>query len=196
MDFSPLLVIFSALIAAALPIGLLLAYAGQLGRIVPFIKRFLPVLLFVGLFFNPFVPLAVLGADGTTGSIDFDQDSVTEGTLLYIELEGLTAGADYLVNWTTDDTGYSFTTGASQTDMTVPVKVDMPASGSVFVVYLRYQSAGTQIDAVTFIVTEAETILDTDAFLAIAIPLLVMTLIVGIILGISRGQRKRMRRKK
>jgi len=41
-DFTPLLGLISVLLAAAIPIGLLLAYAGQLGRILPFINRFLP----------------------------------------------------------------------------------------------------------------------------------------------------------
>jgi len=97
---------------------------------------------------------SAMAADGTTGEIDFDQTSVSEDTMVYVHFKDLTGGADYLVNWTGDDTGYSFTTGSSQDDIYIPITFSKPASGNAFVLNLRYQSAGTSIDSITVYVTE------------------------------------------
>lgn len=127
----------------------------------------------------------VSGADGTTGTVDLDMTSVSEDTIIWVHIEGLTSSADYLVNWTDDNTGYSYTTGSSQTDYYVQIKFAMPSSGTAFTVYLRYQSAGTLIDSVQVRITDPATILDEDAFLTIAIPIIVITVIVSIVVGLT-----------
>jgi len=42
-DFTPLLGVISLLVAAGIPIAILLAYAGKLGEVLPFLKRFIPL---------------------------------------------------------------------------------------------------------------------------------------------------------
>lgn len=133
---------------------------------------------------------AANAADGTTGTIDLDQTSVTDGTTIYVHFEGLTASADYLVNWTGDNTGFSWTCGASQDDIYIPIKFEKPAGSNAFLIYLRYQSAGTMIDTVTVHVNEADTILDTTAFLAIVIPLLIFAIIVTIYKSVGKAKTK------
>ena len=119
---------------------------------------------------------SAMAADGATGEIDFDQTSVSEDTMVYIHFKDLTGGADYLVNWTGDDTGYSFTTGASQDDMYIPITFAKPSSGNAFVLNLR-AGTGTALDSITVYVTEADQVLNTAAFLAIVVPLLVFSII-------------------
>lgn len=129
-----------------------------------------------------------MAADGTTGEIDFDQTSVSEDTMVYVHFKDLTGGADYMVNWTGDDTGYSWTTGSSQDDIYIPITFSKPSSGNAFVLTLRYQSAGTAIDSITVYVTEADQVLNTAAFLAIVVPLLVFSIIVAIYKSVGKGK--------
>lgn len=126
-----------------------------------------------------------LAADGATGSVDLDQTSMADNTLVFVHFEDLTVSADYLVNWTGDDTGFSFTTGANQDDIYIPIKFEKPAGSNAFIVHLR-AGTGTAIDSVTVYVTEATTFLDTAAFLAIVVPLLIFSIVVVIYKSITR----------
>jgi len=129
-------------------------------------------------------------ADGTTGTIDYDQSSVAEGTLIYVHFEGLTVSADYKVHWDDGVSSYSWTTGAAQTDIYIPIKFSTTDANEDFVIVLEYQSAGTDIDSITVYITAPDVILDSDAFLAIAVPLIVIALVVSIIVGITVKKKK------
>jgi len=133
------------------------------------------------------VPMAsVMAADGTTGTIDYDQTSVAEDTLVYVHFEGLGVSSDYQINTDNNVTQFAFTTGASQTDIYVPVKFAMPADGNNdFILTLVDGSEAVTIDSITVYITAADTILDSDAFLTIAVPLIVIALVVSIIVGIT-----------
>ena len=132
----------------------------------------------------------VLAGDGATGSVDFDQTSVAEDTLVYVHFKDLTVSADYMVSTDNNVTQFSFTTGSSQTDIYVPVKFTMPADGNNdYVLTLHSGTGAVAIDSITVYVTEASTILDDAAFLTIAVPLIVIALIVSIVVGISAKKR-------
>ena len=128
-------------------------------------------------------------ADGTTGSIDFDQTSVSEDTLVYVHFKALTVSADYKVHWDDGLSSYSWTTGSSQTDIYIPIVFSTTDGAADFIIVLEYQSAGTDIDSITVYITEVDTILDDAAFLTIAVPLIVIALIVSIVVGLSIRKR-------
>ena len=128
-------------------------------------------------------------ADGTSGSIDFDQTSVSEDTLVYIHFKDLDAASDYMVNTTVDATGYSFTTGASQDDIYIPILFEKPSGSNAFTIYLR-AGTGTAIDQLTVYITEPDTVLNTAAFLAIVVPLLIFAIVVAIYKSVSKGSKK------
>jgi len=148
-----------------------------------------PIMIFAILFLA--MPISMtLAADGTTGSIDFDQTSVSEDTLVYVHFKDLTVSADYQVNTDANVTQFAFTTGSSQTDIYVPVKFSMPADGNNdFVITLVDGSETSVIDTLTVYVTEVDTILNDSAFLTIAVPLIVIALIVSIVVGLSVKKR-------
>ena len=134
---------------------------------------------------------AAPSADGTTGSIDFDQSSVAAGTTVWVHFKDLESSADYKVNWTTDDTGVSFTTGSNQDDIYVPITFNKPSGVQTNTVYLRggNVTTGEILDQQDFIITEPEQILNTAAFLAIVIPLLVFAIIVAIYKSVGKGKK-------
>jgi len=153
-------------------------------------KQMLKVSVFLFVLFGLFimVPASVLAADGTTGAIDFDQTSVSEDTLVYVHFKDLTGGADYNINSSDDATGYSFTTGSNQDDVYVPITFSKPSGSNAFKIWLN-QGNGTGIDELTVFVTEADTVLNTTAFLAIVVPLLVFAIIVAIYKSIGKGKK-------
>ena len=136
------------------------------------------------------MPMALTqAADGTTGSINFDQTSVATDTLVYVHFKDLTVSADYKVHWDDGVSSYSWTTGSSQTDIYIPIKFATSDGAVDFVIVLEYQSAGTDIDSITVYLTDPDVILDDAAFLTIAVPLIVIALIVSIVVGISAKKR-------
>ena len=147
-----------------------------------------PMVMFAFLLMAAPMSLA-MAADGTTGSIDFDQTSVAEDTLVYVHFKGLTANADYKVHWDDGVSSYSWTTGASQKDIYIPITFTTTDGAEDFIIVLEYQSAGTDIDSVTVYITAADVILDDAAFLTIAVPLIVIALIVSIVVGLSVKKR-------
>ena len=144
--------------------------------------------LCLGLFLGV-APQVVSGADGATGSIELPVDTVPDGQRIYITLRDLTGGADYKLNWTGDDTGYSFTTGASETTKVFPVKIEDPSSGSMVAIYLRAQSAGTALDTVYVTVESSTDVFDTDIFFDWTIPIILIVLVVGIIIRFRQKSR-------
>ena len=147
--------------------------------------------LVLGLFLMVGSTAPVSAGYGTTGAIDFDQSSVSENTLVYIHFVDLESSADYNINWTTDATGYSFTTGSNQDDIYLPIKFHKPSGTNAFTIWLNdgndNASEQVNIDEITVFVTEAETVLDTTAFLAIVVPLLVFAIIVAIYKSVGKG---------
>ena len=150
-------------------------------------KRLLTATLLFAMVFGLFLmsPMSVQAADGTTGSIDFDQTSVSEDTLVYVHFIDLEGGADYNINSTDDATGYTFTTGSNQNDIYVPITFSKPSGSNAFKIWLNNGSGGG-IDEMTVFVAEADTVLNTTAFLAIVVPLLVFAIIVAIYKSIGK----------
>ena len=135
------------------------------------------------------VPTAYVakGADGTTGNFVHDFGQLTDGQTVIIMVEGLTASADYLINMTGDNTGISFTTGAGQTEFQWQTTVTRSTT-DVFYIYLRYQSAGTAIDTMLTTCVEADTVLPTNWFISIAVPILLLSVIAYVAVNIARGK--------
>ena len=127
------------------------------------------------------------GADGTTGNFNHDFGQLTDGQTVVIMVEGLTAEADYKINMTGDNTGISFTTGAGQTEFQWQTTVTRGTT-DVFYIYLRYQSAGTAIDTMLTTCVEADTVLPTNWFISIAVPILLLSVIAVVAISISRGR--------
>ena len=117
---------------------------------------------------------SVKAADGAAGSIEVSVDSLTAGTPLTVHCYDLTDGADYLVNHTNDDTGYSFTADGTEWQITIP-NIESPSSGNTVTFYLRAQSAGTSLDSTSVVVNEM-----SDFY---PIGLIITIGIVAIILG-------------
>lgn len=157
-------------------------------------SKFLTIFVFtfalLGLLFAPISIQAAPTGDGTNGVIDFDQSSVAAGTTVWVHFKDLDTSSDYQINWTTDDTGVNVTTGSSQDDIYIPITFDKPSGTSVNTVFLRGKSAGAIIDQQDYIITEAEQILNTAAFLAIVIPLLIFAIIVAIYKSVGKGSKK------
>ena len=150
-------------------------------------KRYVALAPIVLLLLLAFAPQSTArAADGTNGTIDLDITSVVENTLLSVRLHGLDASSDYNMTWTDSTTTwfYEFTTGASQTELYIPIKVSMPPSGNTFVFNLTMQSAGTEIDSYAIFVTAYTTFLDLDMIIGLAVPILIMVIFAGIIVGL------------
>ena len=149
------------------------------------------VLLAVLMSASLFAPVqAAPCGDGTTGTIDMDAQEIVDGMRIYFKLKGLTAGADYKLNWTGDDTGYAFTTGSSETEKVFPVTVDKPSSGT-WHIYLRGETAGAIIDQKEYVVSEASSFINEDLFQSVAMVLITIALLVGIVLGLVQGFKKK-----
>ena len=153
------------------------------------IMKIAPIMIFAFILLAMPMSMALAG-DGTTGTIDFDQTSVAEDTLVYVHFKNLGVSSDYQINTDNNVTQFAFTTGSAQTDIYVPVKFAMPADGNNdFVITLVDGSEAVVIDTLTVYVTEVDTILNDDAFLTIAVPLIVIALIVSIVVGLSVKKR-------
>lgn len=86
-------------------------------------------------------------ADGTVGSIQASaQIFHVSGAVISINMFDMTPSADYLLNWTGDATGISFTLSSTQTTFTHTFVLTSSSATVTFV--LRQQSTGTAIDQV------------------------------------------------
>lgn len=145
----------------------------------------LPALLLLLLAFAPASP--ALAADGVNGEIDIDLTTVVENTLLSVRFYELDVSSDYTVNWTSDATGYFFTTGASQTEQSIPIRVTLPATGHAFSIELWAGALVSEIDAHAFYVSPYSDYLDEDQFIDLGIPILVIVIFAGIIVTLIAG---------
>ena len=146
-------------------------------------KLALALALFSMLLLMPNV--SVQGADGAAGSIEVGVTSILEKTPVTVHMYDLTGGADYLVNWTGDNTGHSFTTGANQDEHFITITIDKPSASNDVTVYLRAQSAGTTIDSVTLYVSDT-TIFPDDILIDIGITVAVIFVIVAAVMTLKR----------
>lgn len=147
------------------------------------------------------VIFASKGADGTTGTIESPVEKVYEDLLFTIELTGLTASSDYKVNWTANNDGVDLTTGSGQTERKVDIKVNgLSATDTEFVIYLRYQSAGTLIDSISLRVGDIDNEAQVDLLTSIVSSILPIMFFFGIMIafftaiaaiGLKAGKRKR-----
>ena len=148
------------------------------------------VLALTVLMLSTFAASTVSGADGANGNIEDNIGNAVDGERVYVHCYNLDVSADYLLNHTGDDTGLSFTTGASQTEIYVPIQLSKSATTEVYSIYLRAQSAGTALDQITIFVSDPEDLTQEDLFMDLAIPIMIMAIFAGIALGFV-GKRRR-----
>ena len=131
---------------------------------------FLLSLSFLGL------PLsAVSAADGAVGSIQASaQIFHVSGSPISINMFGLTPSAAYMLNWTGDATGISFTPGATQTKFTHTFVLTSSSAAVNFT--LRAGSAGTAIDAVQVTVVNLSDFLSTGLIISAGIFILIIVI--------------------
>lgn len=143
-------------------------------------------LAFLGmLFLSASSPTYVaLGADGAAGSIEIGVTNILEKTPVTIHMYDLTGGADYQVNWTGDNTGHSFTTGASQDEHFITVTIDKPAASHDVTIYLRGQAAGAVVDSLSIYVGDTS-IFPDDILIDIGITVAVVFVIVGAVMALK-----------
>lgn len=125
------------------------------------------------------------GADGAAGSIEIGVTNILEKTPVTIHMYDLTGGADYLVNWTGDNTGHSFTTGTNQDEHFITVTIEKPAADHDVTIYLRGQAAGAVVDSITIYVGDTS-IFPDDILIDIGITVAVVFVIVGAVLVLKR----------
>jgi hypothetical protein len=143
----------------------------------------LPVFLLLLL---AFAPQTVQAGDGVNGKIDMDLTTVVENTLLSVRFYDLDVSSEYNINTTADATGYTFTTGDDQNEISIPIRVTMPSSGNQFKVWLNNGSGGG-IDEHSFFVSGYDDYLDEDQFIDLGIPILVIVIFAGIIVALIAG---------
>ena len=120
-----------------------------------------------------FVPARA--ADGAVGSIQVsNQIFHVSGSVVAVQMFDLTVSADYLLNWTGDDTGISFTTSSTQSKFTHTFTLTSTATSVTF--FLRAQSAGTIIDQVQITVVSLSSFLSTGLIISAGIFVLIVVL--------------------
>ena len=139
----------------------------------------------LGMLFFAMPTASVMGADGAAGSIEVGVTNILEKTPVTIHMYDLTGSADYLVNWTGDNTGHSFTTGANQDEHFITVTIDKPAADHDVTVYLRGQSAGAVVDSITLYVGDTSLFPD-DIIIDIGITVAVIFVIVAAVMTLKR----------
>lgn len=121
----------------------------------------------------PLVP--VQAADGAVGSIQVsNQIFHVSGSVVSVQMFDLTVSADYLLNWTGDDTGISFTTSSTQTKFTHTFV--LTSSSSTVTFFLRAQSVGTIIDQVQVTVVSLNSFLSTGLIISAGIFILIVVI--------------------
>jgi len=131
--------------------------------------------LLLGLFLAS--PVQIQAADGSAGSMEIGATSAFDGAIVAVRCYGLTVSADFVVNHTSDLTGFSFTTGASQTEFTVYLTIDKPADSETVYVWLYGDAL---LDTQTLQVKDDSMIPD-EFLISLGITLLVLFIIVGIV---------------
>ncbi len=130
-------------------------------------------LLTIALFGLPLV--AVQAADGANGNISqSSQIFHVSGSVVSVSMFNLDVASDYMLNWTGDDTGISFTTSATQTTFLHTFSLTSTASTVTF--FLRAQSAGTVIDQVQATVVNINDFLATSLIISAGIFVLIVVL--------------------
>lgn len=145
-------------------------------------RQILPLLVFSFVVFG----LALGGvtnvnaADGTTGKLEIGSTSAFDGAIVAVNCYDLETSADYKINATGDATGFSFTTGSSQTSYVVYLTVQKPSGSETVYVWLYGDTNATALDTYTLQVKD-ESIIPDEFLIALGITLLVLFLIIGIV---------------
>lgn len=122
----------------------------------------------------------VRAADGSNGNIQASAQLFhVSGSVISISMWNLDVTADYLLNWTGDDTGISFTTSDTQTTFTHTFVLTSTSATVVF--YLRAQSAGTALDQVQVTVVDLADFLATGLIISAGIFILIVVIFKRIV---------------
>lgn len=121
---------------------------------------------------------SAMGAGGTTGSLEVGSTSAFDGAIVAVRCYDLEVSSTYVVNMTGDIVGFSFTTGAAQTEYTVYLTVDKPATTET--VYIWLHGDGAALDTYTLQVKD-DSLIPDEFLISLGITLLVLFLIVGIV---------------
>lgn len=130
------------------------------------------------------VPMSAM-ADGTTGSLEIGVTNILDSTPITIRMYELTYSADFKLNWTGDDTGHSFTTGASQDEHFVTVNIAKPAASNDVTVKLCGGTGVALLDSMTLYVSDTS-IFPDDIIIDIGIVLAVVFIIVAVVASLKR----------
>jgi len=125
-------------------------------------------------------------ADGTSGSLEIGVTNILDDTPITIKMYDLTIAADFKINWTGEDTGHSFTTGASQTKHYITVNIEKPSATHDVTVYLWPQSTGAALDSLTLYVSDTS-IFPDDIIIDIGITIAVVFVIVGVVVLLKKS---------
>ena len=151
------------------------------------VKTKLLVLAFTVLLVSTFATAVTYGADGANGNIEDNIGNAVDGQRVYVHCYNLDVNSDYLLNHTGDSTGISWTTGASQTEIYVPLSLAKSATTEVYVLELWPGSGtGNFLDQVTIFVSDPEDLTQEDLFMDLAIPIMIMAIFAAIALGFVR----------
>lgn len=124
--------------------------------------------------------MTVNAADGTTGKLEIGSTSAFDGAIVAANCYDLEVSSSYKVNSTGDDTGFSFTTGSSQTSYVVYLNVYKPSGSEAVYVHLWGNQSEAALDTYTLQVKD-ESIIPDEFLIALGITLLVLFLIIGIV---------------
>lgn len=114
-------------------------------------------------------------ADGAAGNLQVSaQIFHVSGSVISVSMWNLDVSGDYLLNWTGDDTGISFTTSATQSTFSHTFVLTSTAATAVF--YLRAQSAGTVIDQVQVTIVDLADFLATGLIISAGIFILIVVI--------------------
>lgn len=145
-------------------------------------RQILPIVVFsfivFGLAFGDVI--TTNAAVGTTGKLEIGSTSAFDGAIVAVNCYDLEVSADYKVNSTGDDTGFSFTTGSSQSSYVVYLNVYKPSASEAVYVFLWGNQSEAALDTYTLQVKD-ESIIPDEFLIALGITLLVLFLIIGIV---------------
>ncbi len=130
--------------------------------------------------------IQTIQADGTVGKLEVGVTNVLDDTPITIKMYDLTVAADFKLNWTGEDTGHSFTTGASQTKHYVTVNIEKPSATHDVTVSLWPQSTGAALDSLTLYISDTS-IFPDDIIIDIGITIAVVFVIVGVVVLLKKS---------
>jgi len=143
-------------------------------------------LIFFALVFVPITNAsAVSGTAGTAGVLYTSSSTVTAGTVVSIEAEGLDQSADYDLRFTPGCAdNFTFTTGAAQTEKTWHIKLSKPTTGRTCYVELGNTTASNIgiLDEITIDVITGDIFIGADFLLDILAPLAILG-VISVLLG-------------